>query len=162
MAATRTPHTLRSDLCDAVPGTYSIKDGAVGTAHLICPLPAEVHDDHPGQGNAQGNLNTLFLTYLDESGHDDLGGVSAALRFIRRSDGPVETVPNGSVGSNDPSAPIRGATGFAPHTFGSVAHGTTIGFKHKVNFDANYYYVQITLKRRKPAISVAAIGVYLT
>lgn len=149
MAAVPTPATLRADLYDSVAGRVKFRSGRTGTVNLISAIPATLHKRH---------LRSLFLTYQDGDGRQGPARVSAALRMIRRRDGHVETVRNGGVSSNDRRAPNSGPRGWVTHQ--SATRGNTID--HRLDFEKNYYYVQITLRRSDPTVPLGAIGVYLT
>lgn len=148
MAAAPTPATLREDLYDARAGRVVFREGKTGTVNLVCPVSADLRDTH---------LRSLFLTYRDGDGPEEPSVVSAALRVIRTSDGHVETVENGNVSSNDGTAPDSGSEGWETHQ--SATPGNTI--EHTLDFDRNYYYVQITLRRDEPDVPLGAIGVSL-
>jgi hypothetical protein len=166
MAAIPTPLTLRQNLIEAQAGRVLFRDGAVGTANLICPVPADLKWNPPlGQGSP---IASLFLTYQDSGGHGGQAGVSAALRFIRMVDGKpdglsagqVQTVPKSDVSSNSPGAPLSGGSGgWATHR--SCSPPVSMNSTHNFDPTINYYYVQITLTRNQPIFSCAAMGVIL-
>lgn len=151
MAAVPTPATLRDDLCDYLAGRVRLREGKTGTANLICPVPATFHQKH---------LRRLLLTYGDGDHGGDASEVRAAIRFIRKGDGHVQTVGNNqewsTVSSNDDNAPNSGPSGWATHQ-------SNRGFERigVLDFNKRYYYVQITLKRSNPDIPVRAMGVEL-
>ena len=151
MAAVPTPATLEKGLYDALAGRVNFREGKTGTINLICAVPATLHNQF---------VRSLFLTYRDGDGNTGPSVVSAALRFIRKSDGHVETVGNGNVSSNDSAAPNSGPSGWVTHQ--SATAGNTIDNAHTMDFDQNYYYVQITLERSSYEVPLGVIGVYLT
>jgi hypothetical protein len=151
MAGSPTPATLESELYDALAGRVRFRSGKTGTANLIYPVPATLDDRF---------VRSLFLTYRDGDGRQGPSVVSAVLRFVRKSDGHVQSVGNSGVSSNDDAAPNSGPNGWATHQ--SATRGNTIENAHTMDFESNYYFVQLTLRRSDPAVPLGALGVFLT
>jgi hypothetical protein len=149
MAGVPTPPTIQNDLYECRAGKVIFKEGKTGTITLICPVSQNLSE--------YGDLRSLIMIYRDGDGHEGPSEVTAELRRVRMSDGHVESLQNGIVSSNDPSAPNRGPTRWATHQ--SAKPGKTIN--HVMDLVHYYYYVQITLKRNGGA-PLAIMGVYLT
>lgn len=149
MAAVPTPATLDDELIDSSAGSVRFRDGKIGRANLICPVPASLHSIF---------FRALGITYrdpdagsgLDEQDRPDRTGVSAALRAIPMT-GDVRTIA--TVSSNELNAP--GGNGDESwHTHESSAI-------RRLDFRPQYYYVQITLWRSTGATNIGVMGVYL-
>ena len=149
MAAVPTRSTLERKLYETWAGRALFRKGKTGILNLICPVSE----------NLDGfRIHNLVLTYQDGDGPHGPAETRAVLRWIRRSDGHVETIENGAVSSNDTNAPDSGMKGWASNQ--SASSGETMN--HVVDFENHYYYVQITMKRNNAAVPLGAIGVYLT
>jgi len=139
---------IKRNLHASLAGKVVFKEGKTGNIALICPISGDL---------GKTLLRSLRLTYRDGDGKEGPSVVSAGIRRVRRSNGHVESLPNGSVSSNDSNAVNSGPSGWATHQSG--APGRVLN--HVIDLDNFYYYVQINLKRTDANVPLAVMGVYL-
>ena len=148
MAAAPAGASISENLYDALTGKVVFREGKTGNIALICPISDDLNGTH---------LRSLRLTYRDGDGKVGPSVVSASLRRVRKSDGHVETLPNGEVSSNDSNAFGSGPDGWITLTSGSPGHV----LNHTLDLMNFYYYVQINLKRTDTNVPVGVMGVHL-
>ena len=148
MASVPAGGQIKGDLYDSRAGKVIFKAGKTGNIALICPIPDDL---------GKVRLRSLRLTYRDGDGKEGPSLVSAAIRRVRRSNGSVTSLSNGTVSSNDANAVNSGPSGWATHQSGSPGRV----LNHVLDLDNFYYYVQINLKRTDSKVPLGVMGVHL-
>lgn len=148
MASVPAGASMNSGLYDSLAGRVIFKKGKTGTIALICPISDDL---------GKVSLRSLRLTYRDGDGRQGPSVVSASIRRVKKSNGSVATLRNGTVSSNDSNAVNSGPTGWVTHQSGSPGRVLS----HVLDLDNYYYYVQINLKRTDAAVPLGVLGVHL-